>query len=420
MARCVRKKCQDSISSNPKAANMRLCDKHYTKYIQNILRRQLQSVQKCKYCHKSLADSKNKQYCSVEHRQLGSRKIMEQFIYDITHYSYWYHVQNAIKRNPLQLGSIENLDDIVDFINLYIQKSKHQRSYFLGTENKEGKATPLFELEVSHRYPNSKGGANCSTNMLISPSRINRMIKDSIPAMDQAAVFRGLKSNNKHIPMKGSLYEGLDSMFGLQKIKTSFRKVKRLRRFQGTILRHIEFSGVPESLPLLSLFTEEIIRLNNNYQDWLDIIQNIRKSYSQIYPLYIELLAALGFYAFLTGDRDRFLQRFFKFPEVKMMSSKHAVRHTGYGKFIALLIKKYMSRFFNVDTENPSAVVNFYNSLFTQEVVNYNSWSNELVFFMYQRGRKRQCSPPFQVLSALGSMPFRSVNRVLVGELELF
>lgn len=369
MARCARKKCQETISSNPEAAKMRLCNQHYTRYIKNILERQLQSTRKCNYCHKSLADSKNKQYCSVEHRQLGSRKVMEQFLYDITHFSYWLHVQDTIKRNPLQLGSIETLDDIPDFINLYIRKSKHQRSYFLGQGNKKDKVTPLFRLEVSHRYPNSKGGANCSANMLISPSRINRMIKDSVPAMDQAEVFRGIKSQNKCIPMKGSLYEGLDGMFGLQKITVSFRSVKRLHRFQGTTLRHIEFSGVPESLPLLSLFTEEIIRLNHNYQDWLDIIKNIRDLYSPIYPLYIELLAALGFYAFLTGDRDRFLQRIFKFPEVKMISSSHAVRHRGYGKFISLLIKKYMSRFFRVDAENPSAVVNFYNSLFTQQVV---------------------------------------------------
>lgn len=421
MAKCSRKKCQEEISANPEAAKKRLCDKHYRTFRRNEYERYLQSERQCKYCKKPLSGSRNKIYCSAKHRQLGSRKISEQLIFDITHYSYWFHIQEAIKRNPLQLGSIDSIDDIVDFFNLYIRKATHQRSYYAPCPTaSQSRPTPLLRLEVCHRYPNSKGGANTSMNLFLGPSRINRMVKDTIPDMSQGAEFCGVKSPNAAISMKSSLYDALVDKFGLEKLTESLQRVKKPRLFTGNVFRHVEFTGTPSALPLYSLFTEEIRRANPTHTDWLDILSNLRKQFGLVYPLYVELIAAMGFYAVLTGDRKRFLQRLFRFPQVYTVHQCRAVHHRSYGKFMSLLIRKYMMEFFSVDVKGQENAVHFYNSLFTQDMVRYQPWDNELVFFIYEKGKRREYYPTFSALPSLPQSPYRNENGVFEKEFKLF
>jgi hypothetical protein len=227
-------------------------------------------------------------------------------------------------------------------------------------------------------------------NLFLGPSRINRMVKDTIPDMSQGAEFCGVKSPNAAISMKSSLYDALVDKFGLEKLTESLQRVKKPRLFTGNVFRHVEFTGTPSALPLYSLFTEEIRRANPTHTDWLDILSNLRKQFGLVYPLYVELIAALGFYAVLTGDRKRFLQRLFRFPQVYTVHQCRAVHHRSYGKFLSLLIRKYMMEFFSIDVKGQENAVHFYNSLFTQDMVRYQPWDNELVFFLSMKKAREE------------------------------
>jgi hypothetical protein len=53
---------------------------------------------------------------------------------EVYHHSYWLNVECFIKNNPLQLNSINSLEDMAEIINLYKLKSRLQFacSHFLG------------------------------------------------------------------------------------------------------------------------------------------------------------------------------------------------------------------------------------------------------------------------------------------------
>lgn len=339
----------------------------------------------CLYCGVSLADSRNDKYCSMYHRQLASRKLQNNLL---TH-SYWYRTESIIARSPFRLNSVTSIDDVADLIILHKRKAKHQRSYFPDAAHIL-RPVPLFILELCHIYPVSKGGMNTAANIIIAPMLINRLIGDKIPV--QHAGSPGVKATGDVIPLSGSLYDGLVARFGLQAVIEKLGSIK-LNRFYGNVPRPVDFSGMDRALPLFTLLVEESRRPGLQKQHALFI--SLKRTYERLLPFLLELIAALSFYAILTGDRERFLARLCRFHDWFLsgdFSLLHPFRGGGlqrYEHILALMLNKYLYKFFAVDCSDPEAIIRFYNSFFSLNVL-VAGMPGEIICFNWQGGRRYQ------------------------------
>lgn len=164
------------VSYNEK--KYRLCTRHYEGMIANIKRREEKLRAVCDYCGKSISQSRNHKFCSVICRNRARRIIDDNDIVNLNNHSWWISLESMLKTNPKGLGSISGLNDICEILGLYFIKSKYQQPYnmfngvYLTDEFGERikRFIHWFPLELSHRYPNSKGGANTAKNILISPA----------------------------------------------------------------------------------------------------------------------------------------------------------------------------------------------------------------------------------------------------------
>ncbi|EKS6739477.1 hypothetical protein NTH60_003491 [Enterobacter ludwigii] len=396
MAICIRKNCPMPVWGNNKERSKRLCKRHYAAYVQNGITKEAKALSVCHYCGLSLAKMRNKKYCCIAHRQLGSRKLLGKIITDIIGFSYWGHIQHHVKRSPIELASISGVHDITGLYQLYQRKTKHQRSYVLAIEqsgvSKEKlkiKPTPLLRLEICHFYPVNSGGENTPDNLIIAPSRINRMLKDTIPY--QGSLFPGLKALRKKIPLNGSLYDGLVARFGKKVVDEELSSIGKQKHFHGNYAKQPEFGGMHHEFPLLMLLIEELLRLGHH--DIVKFLQDIRLDYDGLLPIYVEVVAIIMFYAILTGDRDRFLMRFMRIQrwfDDTDLSTRHPFRAWGrdnYERCMYLLLRRYVRYFFGAAIESPQEIVDLYNSFFSLQVVGVGEMS-EIVSFSYFMGRQ--------------------------------
>lgn len=396
MAICIRKNCTMPVFGNVKERSTRLCKRHYAAYIQHRRTKEAKALSVCQYCSLSLAQMRNKKYCCKAHRQLGSRKLLGKIITDIIGFSYWGHIQHHIKRSPIELASINGVHDVTGLYQLYQRKAKHQRSYVLLGEQWEvskGKSKikpiPFFKLEACHFFPVSSGGENTPDNVIIAPSRINRMLKDTIPYQDRR--FPGLKASGKKMPLNGSLYDSLVVRFGKKVVDEELSSIGKLKHFHGNYAKQPEFGGMHHEFPLLMLLIEELLRLGHH--DIVKFLQGIRRDYESLLPIYVELVAVIMFYAILTGDRDRFLMRFMRIQrwfDDTALSTRHPFRAWGrdnYERCMYLLLRRYLRLFFGSAIERPREVVDLYNSFFSLQVVDVGELS-EIVSFSYFKGRQ--------------------------------
>ncbi|EJO6495061.1 TPA: hypothetical protein ACTV4G_003655 [Citrobacter freundii] len=394
MAQCDRSNCKKDIIRRTSAGDAGLCDEHHQTFLFNEQNKERRLLLICQCCDCSLADTRNEKYCSTKCRQKGSRKINSDSFFSILSSSYWTHIYNTFIRNPLVLGSITGLDDVVDFHQLYQIKSRHQRSYAIPSyEGYQGnlKLVALLCIEICHMYPNGKGGENIADNLIIAPELINRRNRDVAPF--QGHGFGGIKSTGEYIPLRGSLYDGLVERFGSDAVNDALSKITPVKRFYGNAVREIEFSGLDQSLPLFTLLHEELWRLG--YRVIAECLGELRQLYPY-YPLYLELLAILGFHAVLSGDPDRFmtlLRRLFNkyFGQTSRISSPHK-QCAG---VMYLLLRKYLLRYFNVEIENRDAVVAFYNGFYSQEIIAPGDAEDEVVCYRYSTGVKHSATTFF-------------------------
>lgn len=398
MAICIRKNCTIPVYGNIKERSKRLCKQHYAAYNKNRITKEARALSVCHYCGLSLAKMRNKKYCCKAHRQLGSRKLLGKIITDIIGFSYWGHIQHHIKRSPIELASISGVHDITGLYQLYQRKTKHQRSYVLAIEqsgvSKEKlkiKPTPFLRLEICHFYPVNSGGKNTPDNLIIAPSRINRMLKDTIPY--QGSLFPGLKVLRKKIPLNGSLYDGLVARFGKKVVDEELSSIGKQKHFHGNYAKQPGFGGMHHEFPLLMLLIEELLRLGHH--DIVKFLQGIQRDYDSLLPIYVEVVAIIMFYAILTGDRDRFLMRFMRIQrwfDDTALSTRHPFRAWGrdnYERCMYLLLRRYLRYFFGAAIESPQEIVDLYNSFFSLQVVDVGEMS-EIVSFSYFMGRQNK------------------------------
>lgn len=302
-----------------------------------------------------------------------------------------------MKRSSLELESIRGVEDVAGLVRLHQYRAEHQRSYFLTMDNKDKKPEPLSPLELCHIYPVSKGGMNIALNILVAPKRINRMLGDQIP--DQHHGFTGIKGMGESIPLNGSLYDSLVERYGVQEVIESLGGIK-LNHFRGSAPRPIKFKGMGKEIPLFTLLVEELYRLG--LEEWGTLLMSLKRIYEHLVPFMLELIATLSFYAILTGDRDRFLFRLRRFNDW-FLSEYPLVRHPfrrgglqSFERILSLMLRKYLLKFFAVDSASVDAVVGFYNSFFSVEVV-AKGMPGEILCYYWQGGNRYQFATPLIV-----------------------
>lgn len=304
-------------------------------------------------------------------------------------------MENAIKRNLYLLGSVSNMGDIVNYYHLYIRKSRHQRSYTPPQKGCDGKITlvPLFCLDISHLYPNAKGGANIAQNLIIAPSFINRRNNDAIPYQGQG--FGGIQSTGGLIPFNGSLYDSLTARFGSEEVNAALREITPAKRFYGNVPRNIEFGGIEQQLPLFTLLHGELWRLGHYKTS--GCLGEIRQLFPE-YPLYLELLAIVGFHAVLSGDPDRIMALLCRvFNKCFNINSSLREPHKQCIGLMYRLLSKYLRRYFSVEIDDREAVVAFYNGFYSQEIIAPSDSEDEVVCYRYFNGVRRSATTFFYV-----------------------
>lgn len=405
MTQCDRGNCKKDILRRTASGNAGLCEEHYRTFLFNQQNQERRSLSICQYCGSSLAATRNEKYCSTGCRQKGSRKIPSDSVISILGSSYSHHINETIKRNPLSLNSITRAEDVVDFHQLYQIKARHQRSYAIPAyEGYQGKLKPvaLLCIEICHMYPNGKGGANIVDNLIIAPELINRRNRDVIPY--QGHGFGGIKSVGENISYSGSLYEGLVERFGSFVVNDALSKITPVKRFHGNAVREIEFSNIEQSLPLFTLLYEEIWRLG--HRGIAKNLGEIRQLYPY-YPLYLELLAIIGFHSVLSGDPDGFMAILCRvFNKYFSHASRIASPHKRCSGLMYLLLKKYLLRYFSVKIESKEAVVAFYNKFYSQEVVALSPIEDKVICYLYSRGIRRSTSTFFYIPPQDKEKPF--------------
>lgn len=397
MTKCRRDNCDNLVSRFRLARQKRLCDDHYLIFLSGADKREWRKNTRCGYspCQNTLSGTRNEKYCSAVCRQRDSRKFDNLNAESILSSSYWSHMENAIKRNLYLLGSVSKMGDIVNYYHLYIRKSRHQRSY---TPQRKGRyeeitLVPLFYLDISHLYPNAKGGASAAENLIIAPSFINRRNNDVIPYQGQG--FGGVRSAGELIPFNGSLYDSLTARFGSEEVNTALSEITPAKCFYGNVPREIEFGGIEQQLPLFTLLHEELWRLGHHKTS--ECLSEIRQLFPE-YPLYLELLAIVGFHAVLSGDPDRIMALLCRIFN-KCFNSTSLLRepHKKYLSLMYCFLRKYLIRYFSVETDNREAVVAFYNGFYSQEIIAPGDAEDEVLCYRYSIGIKSYTSTFFYV-----------------------
>ncbi len=398
MKKCKIKPCGKVISyfrDTRRAYLAGYCNEHYAEYLLRKNQREEHAKQVCvnKSCNNTLAGTRNQLYCSDACRRESERRLDVSQLGEIMNWSYMQHIQRMIDRSPLKLGSVTCTDDITALLRLYVLKASYQRSYAIDLlDSGKYKPNPLLELELCHLYPVGAGGANIPDNIFIAPKFINRKNNSAIPCQDHK--FGGVLSRGELIPMGDNLLTGLIDLYGVESVTEALSGLERPKRFHGSTRRDPKFKGIQHELPLFNLLRNELWRFKQYETASMLFSMERMKEISFHFPIYLELLAILGFYDVLSGERDRLLIRMCRIERAFFgdpANGKLSWRSGGINDYQAVMyrfIRKYLYRYFNVEIERQDSVVAFYNRFFSLPVLDSAWYSSELVSYVYRDGVK--------------------------------
>lgn len=369
VAICKRDNCSTTMGNSIGERKYRLCSKHYNGMIARRIKREEKKNTICGYCGSSIALSRNNKFCSTNCRVKATRIIDDDNIVALHNHSWWISLEAMLKANPVGLGSITVLNDICEMMGLYFIKSNYQRPYnmidgeFLTDEYGERikRFIPWIPLELSHRYPNSKGGANTTKNILIAPGLINRMVKDNLPKYETGNPYNGVKAQGGSYKISKTLLKALVENFGRTEVKDALWIVKRVPFADITRAKNLNFYITLQ--PLLGLLLAELHRLN--LVDLRTAVKTIATSTRICNSLIdAELLAVSCFHALLTGDKDRFLDELVQLDMAFCDASKSKEIKDRINSFITVH-SRYMKKVFHINTRSEREKLNLYNRFFT-------------------------------------------------------
>lgn len=370
MAICKRDNCNSVMGSSDGERKHRLCPKHYHGMIAKIKKREEKATATCNYCSISIAQSRNNKFCSLNCRNRARRLIDDNDIVSLHNHSWWISLESMLKANPKGLDSISGLNDIYEMMGLYFTKSNYQKPYnmfngvFITDEYGERikRFIHWFPLELSHRYPNSKGGANTVKNILIAPSLINRMIKDNLPFYKEGNPYNGIKAHGSGYSVSKTLLRALVEKFGKTAVKEALWCVKKMPFADITRPKNLILNTT--SQPLKDLLLVELGRLH------LSELRAAIKAISES-PLICtdfldaELIAASCFHALLTGDKDGFLDGLMQL-DAACLDANRVTDIKGQINSFTKTHSQYMKKYFRVNMRSERDRRNLYNRFFTR------------------------------------------------------
>lgn len=219
----------------------------------------------------------------------------------------------------------------------------------------------------------------------------------TFPIPYQGQGFGGIQSTGELIPFNGSLYDSLTARFGSEEVNAALREITPAKRFYGNVPREIEFGGIEQQLPLFTLLHGELWRLGHNKIS--ECLGEIRQLFPE-YPLYLELLAIVGFHAVLSGDPDRVMALLCRvFNKCFDATSLLREPHKQCIDLMYRLLSKYLRRYFSVEVDDREAVVAFYNGFYSQEIIAPGDADDEVVCYRYCTGIKSSATTFFYVPS---------------------
>ena len=369
MAICKRDNCNAVMGSSDEEVKYRLCSRHHSGMLAKIKKREKKATAICEYCGISIAQSRNNKFCNFNCRNRARRIIDDDDIVNLNNHSWWISLESMLKANPQGLGSISNMNDICEMMGLYFTKSNLQQPYnmingeFVTDEYGERikRFIHWFPLELSHRYPNSKGGANTAKNILIAPSLINRMIKDCLPLYQEGNPYNGIKAHGSAFSISKTLLKALVEKFGKTTVKEALWCVKKMPF--ADINRPKNLTIKTTSQPLIGLLLGELSRLNlGELRAAVKAISESSRICSDF--LSAELIAASCFHALLKGDEDGFLDELMQLDLV-CREANGATDIEGQINSFTKTHSRYMEKYFRANMRSERDRRNLYNRFFT-------------------------------------------------------
>lgn len=207
-----------------------------------------------------------------------------------------------------------------------------------------------MELELCHRYPNSKGGMNTDKNIIIGPAFINRMLKDIVPLQTKKGELNGEKGEGKIISVRTGLIKSLKCNFESVDIYELFNKIGNVPSFNGIDKRDVSFAELYNKNFIFDLLIEEVKRLKlMEVKEILVILKkmlflsfNYYTSLVIIHPYHLDIVSLIFFHSILSGDKDSFIALSLKLfiNGERNVLKKHLRRH--HMMYYLLTAKKYV------------------------------------------------------------------------------
>ncbi|HEM8782327.1 TPA: hypothetical protein U2Q94_002042 [Enterobacter hormaechei] len=366
MAICCRKGCNLNIDPVSYEHKVRLCYIHFNKRKELSHRRNVKKEIRCKVCGADFSETRNNKYCSNKCKGIGMRILKEAEKIEVYHHSYWLNVECFIKNNPLQLNSINSLEDMAEIINLYKFKSRLQFacSHFLGRKilskhkKNEHKLIPFIKIDLSHKYPNSKGGMNVVGNIMIAPSFINKMNKDKIPENNAFQEFNGKSANKKRKDIRCSLVNAITKNYSEDEINAMFYKIGKLPRLKNGQKRNLDVADTFNQVIIFELLKKECKRLElKDYLYCLKFVDKLLRNKTikfrgrtiTFFPCYLDMISLAFFHAYLRGDPDCFLSKFKDFVRA-MDNGKTTMRRVRALFSVLAISRRYCKKYFSISS----------------------------------------------------------------------
>lgn len=294
-------------------------------------------------------------------------------------------IEESIRNNPLQLGSVNRMEDVVDLARLDSVKRHYQRCYAQNPQEwceADVTSVPFLKLDRCSLYPNIHGGANTQVNSIIAPSLIAKEADRVIPREDIWSC--GEKAKGERIPIY-DLYNSLQDRFGEKEVDKQLIEASRSGYFHTKVTQYPKFSGMQNEQPVLELLID--VFASKGFLETCGALSNVKRV-CKPYPIYGDLLALIIFKDYSWGEENGLLLRVANLS-YRCFCANRRNNVRCYEKAMYQLIRRYMKHFFNVNIESMQAVVAFYNSLFTQKVLGIGN-SGELLCYSYFGGSVRE------------------------------
>lgn len=306
---CKLEGCNRPLYRITENAVWRLCQEHYERRLQKQQKKlQPPDTLFCKFCGKVITRPRNSTYCDRNCADADRRVIDDTHTVKVLSHSWWRNIETLFRHNPFGLDSaLSPLSDMPGLWKLYGLKAAYQQSFNViggewlidpDTNQPMEKLTASIRLELCHRYPNARGGANIPRNIVIAPGFTNRPLQSRQPPQNSNARFNGIQAGADGSPMTKSLITELKTRYGEDDVRVMMQKIKP--SFAGKLKAYPHRK--PGYATLYSILVLECKRLGFTcLGTQLDTLYRLS---ADALGLHLESLASAFFIALQTQDAD--------------------------------------------------------------------------------------------------------------------